>query len=315
MPASPRTGRICPWCWPVSWKARNVSSCCSVSRPWICALHPKFRRFLCKFFQYTVLGFLIVLLIIWIGMRYEQDKVRKMPDTKSLYTVPQVCAITYNASAVHIETLPDSSVVIQQNKTEHFNGTNTTSTFVAHCGQCGKCSNPHDVRIYDQTRNTLFEESIHCAKHGLVGGNRGASRCLRRRVGLTSGCNDCWADNIMCDLRLCLFSCFFHAIFAKGVHGGSSNETLNPCTQCDEVRCGPAFLKCAGANRRRTGIVTDIERTIHAEVCTSVQPKWWLNPDLQTVWQRLYGEPNVTRKERLQRIREKRKSKYNSTRI
>ena len=37
---------------------------------------------------------------------------------------------------------------------------------------------------------------------------------------------------------------------------------LNACLQCDEDMCGPAFKKCAGANRRRSCIPSDIMRDI-----------------------------------------------------
>ena len=31
-------------------------------------------------------------------------------------------------------------------------------------------------------------------------------------------------------------------------------------TRCDELHCGPEFIRCAGANRRSSGIVSDIGR-------------------------------------------------------
>ena len=39
-----------------------------------------------------------------------------------------------------------------------------------------------------------------------------------------------------------------------------SEGKLNSCLQCDEDKCGPAFKKCAGANRRRSCIASDIFR-------------------------------------------------------
>ena len=42
-----------------------------------------------------------------------------------------------------------------------------------------------------------------------------------------------------------------------------------PCS--DEERCGPAFLACAGANRRRAGIVSDIQRD-DRELCQEASP-------------------------------------------
>ena len=41
---------------------------------------------------------------------------------------------------------------------------------------------------------------------------------------------------------------------------------LSTCLKCDELMCGPEFITCAGANRRRLGITTDIGRT-SAEFC------------------------------------------------
>ena len=46
---------------------------------------------------------------------------------------------------------------------------------------------------------------------------------------------------------------------------------LNPCLECDETNCGPAFKKCAGANRRRCGISTDINRS-DDDMCHIAQP-------------------------------------------
>jgi len=74
-------------------------------------------------------------------------------------------------------------------------------------------------------------------------------------------------------------------MFLGGIHGGSQSETLNRCTRCDEIICGPAFVECAGANRRRTGIQSDIQRDAESEVCTKVQPKeWWQDPVMQNAW-------------------------------
>jgi hypothetical protein len=35
---------------------------------------------------------------------------------------------------------------------------------------------------------------------------------------------------------------------------------LNDCLACDEAYCGAMFIECAGANRRRAGITSDIGR-------------------------------------------------------
>jgi hypothetical protein len=71
--------------------------------------------------------------------------------------------------------------------------------------------------------------------------------------------------------------------------GGGGGTTLNACTRCDERRCGPAFIACAGANRRRCGIVSDITRNEATEVCQSVHDAWWQEEELQDEWRRNGG--------------------------
>ena len=41
-------------------------------------------------------------------------------------------------------------------------------------------------------------------------GADGVTACFERDVNLTSGCTRCWVDNVMCDLRRCVFSCLLY---------------------------------------------------------------------------------------------------------
>ncbi len=158
---------------------------------------------------------------------------------------------------------------------------------VQHCGNCGQCSSLQDISIYDKTRNTLFKNSLHCSSLAVMFGRQAASKCLEHAVGFTEGCNDCWVDNIMCDTRSCLFTCTWTAIVSKIQRRSASDgapQQLNACLQCDEKRCGPAFLQCAGANRRRAGILSDIRRD-SKEVCQVVDKEWWKSDTLQAYYQ------------------------------
>ena len=38
------------------------------------------------------------------------------------------------------------------------------------------------------------------------------------------------------------------------------------CLKCDEKHCGPEFIRCAGANRRSSGIESDIHKA-DSEIC------------------------------------------------
>jgi hypothetical protein len=293
-----------PCCWPVgshpvykpiapirpdvlighSWQS---SACC------ISATARKLARVLV---QYSLLICVTLILVVWQGAEYERQQVRNADNTTGFYSQPEVCGIilteqvnitgmnvTASTSDVATGIIPEVSVRI-----ETFGSVNEVTAengIVAHCGECGACSTPQDISIYDETRNTLFKTTTECAKRGLLGGHRAAAKCMLENVGLTDGCNDCWVENIMCDLRKCIFTCMWYRLLNHQVDGGAGTGTsLNSCTECDEKRCGPAFVTCAGANRRRSGIISDIKRDEHSEVCHDVTPEWWKDQDLQRQW-------------------------------
>jgi hypothetical protein len=125
-----------------------------------------------------------------------------------------------------------------------------------HGGSCGACSNPRDIGVYRRTAGSLTELARACAAAGVLFGERAAAACLELGAGLSPACNDCWAANMSCTAAQCLEPCLRRL-------GGPNNDelgALNECLACDERRCGPAFIRCAGVNRRRAGIESDIRR-------------------------------------------------------
>lgn len=254
-------------------------------------------RLIRLFFVYAVLLFMVMVTILWCGKTYEKAQVRKGPDTLQFYETPKVCAMQLytetnesmrtSEEMITTQTLESVDQPFVVNQTSTGSARNVTREIVAHCGSCGACSNPHDIRIYDETKNTLYRDSVGCAKRGILGGRNAVEQCLRSKVDMTHTCTDCWVDNVVCDLRKCILTCFWHAVFNKGVHSKEEKEELNDCTKCDEVRCGSQFIACAGANRRRSGILSDIERDESTEVCHKVDPKnWWNDESIQLAWQR-----------------------------
>ena len=238
--------------------------------------------------QYALVLFTMFIVILWIGTEVQERRAQQAPDTLYLYNTSAVCA----ASIVHNDSYPNgqfldiqtfASTMDMPSNDDDDDDDNDSSSFVAHCGDCGQCSNPHDINIYDQTKNTLFKQAVDCSKVAFFRGSRGANECLDDHVGLTRGCRLCWTANIMCDIRNCLFVCFWHAMFSK-TQAGDGTQELNRCTYCDEKRCGAAFVECAGANRRRSGILSDIERDAELEVCKEVRPQWWLDENIQAIW-------------------------------
>jgi hypothetical protein len=297
-------------CWPVS--SQHVYNPISTNSPDVvkghyfvwqtstCHISPTARRLACVSVQYSLIAFVVLISVLYVGAEYEQYQVRNADSTTNFYSQPEVCGILLSQQANITSTnetastrdvasgvIPEASIRIATfgsvGKVAAANSSSTMS-IVAHCGDCGACSTPQDISIYDDTRNTLFKSTASCAKRSLLGGRRTAAKCMLDEVGLTSDCNDCWVENIMCDLRKCIFTCLWYGLHKQVDGGAGTGTTLNACTECDEKRCGPAFVTCAGANRRRSGIITDIKRNEHSEVCHDVTPEWWKDQDLVRQW-------------------------------
>ena len=63
------------------------------------------------------------------------------------------------------------------------------------------------------------------------------------------------ADNVACDAVACVSNpdCIRRFFDPSGT-------SYAGCIKCDEQNCGPEFIRCAGANRRSSGILSDISR-------------------------------------------------------
>jgi hypothetical protein len=168
--------------------------------------------------------------------------------------------VCYDASGREISHLPRLNPVVPPPPLHEIvcttNG--TKSTQVIHGGACGQCSNNQDIQIYHITRDNLTEVATNAATLNLLIGRTYARDYFSQQTNFTDGCTECWLDNMSCTAVHCLWTCIKHRIL-----GSSNNEndgSLNACLACDEKYCGPEFVTCAGANRRRLGIVTDIGR-------------------------------------------------------
>ena len=132
-----------------------------------------------------------------------------------------------------------------------------THAQILHRGACGQCSNEQDIDLYRRTKDTLTDDTTYCAMENLMWGEDQANACFSK-IGFTPGCSRCWVDNIGCTSTHCLLTCLWEKF--KGSPNNLPDGTLNPCLACDENFCGKPFIKCAGANRRRAGIISDIGR-------------------------------------------------------
>lgn len=150
---------------------------------------------------------------------------------------------------------------------------------IVHCGVCAACSAPEDVVVLPLTRKWITKEMTDVSGgfaapwgHGDVSRlreeltNRGMNFSTARPDGRTDQptCMDCWTDNIMCTRNSCLDVCWIKIFDPENPPADIDNcgvfDFACKCLKCDEEYCGPAFIKCAGANRRSTGILSDIPR-------------------------------------------------------
>mmetsp|Transcript_15544 Transcript_15544/g.44926 ORF Transcript_15544/g.44926 Transcript_15544/m.44926 type:complete len:257 (-) Transcript_15544:64-834(-) len=153
---------------------------------------------------------------------------------------------------------------------------------IAHCGHCGQCSTVSDMTIMARTTQTLTDGATWCSTKGLIGSaflwrgipvyRRIAAECMKHSVGFSPDCQECWMDDMECSIQKCVFTCLKSVYLLREPKTGKDGK-LNTCLECDEKICGPDFLRCSGANRRRQGIHSDIGRD-DDEVCQSVDVDW-----------------------------------------
>lgn len=134
----------------------------------------------------------------------------------------------------------------------------SNETYPLHGGSCGACSNEHDINVYRETRQTMSLLAYKCSIMYVFFGNEKSAFDCFKSADLTNQCNQCWVDNMKCSASSCLGKCIWHNMINK--MPWSDKSVLNECIKCDEEKCGPAFIQCAGANRRRAGVVSDIDR-------------------------------------------------------
>ncbi|CAB9516267.1 expressed unknown protein [Seminavis robusta] len=193
-------------------------------------------------------GFAAVSIFLIHGEEQERLKWVAAPSTLPLYTTDEVCR-------------------------------DKESNKILNCGGCGGCSNRHDIKLYHDKRDTLTGIMVECAQADFI--FRGdALECLKERSGLTEHCASCWVLNYVCNTHNCIRTCIKHRYlpFLPSWNAWNS-EPLDPCIACDEKLCGPVFVDCAGANRRRAGVITDIERDNQQEICNKVDWDWVLGDD------------------------------------
>ena len=119
----------------------------------------------------------------------------------------------------------------------------------------------------------LTKVAYDCAHEINLWGKEGAQDCFRRNMGFTYDCSDCWAQAAECTYQNCYYLCQWH-FFWETPYVDEVSGKLNDCMRCNENLCGADFVRCAGANRRRAGYASDIDRSMTKEVCKTVDSDW-----------------------------------------
>ena len=191
------------------------------------------------------------LIVCLVGRSFERAKWELAAGTADLYATPRVCGRIVGAETTFDNITSLAAVSVEP---------------PVHCGDCGQCSNAGDMKIYRDTKDTLTRTATNCAYRGFVLGHDAVEACFRDKVGFTEGCARCWSDNGACSRSNCKYTCTLSLLV--GEENNDETGELTSCLLCDERMCGHAFLACAGANRRRAGVATDIKRA-ETEICLS----------------------------------------------
>jgi hypothetical protein len=217
-----------------------------------------------------LLGLLVITYAFFINLKvgsfYENLDASIAPDTSYNFILEDVCAFNPNNTVAPF-------VSYNSKEDAHKEG-----YVVAHCGRCGNCSNPFDIKTYVETRQTIAIQAKKCGKLAVFGTYEELDECLHEKIGFSDGCTRCWTENMINTATYCLFTCMkatFTGSARTNTVKGTGNETvwLNQCIYCDEKMSGPDFVTCSGVARRRLGIKSEIERKPE-EQCRNMDVDW-----------------------------------------
>ncbi|KAG7372911.1 hypothetical protein IV203_033635 [Nitzschia inconspicua] len=145
--------------------------------------------------------------------------------------------------------------------------------YLIHCGYCGECSNWNDLSKQWTTRTFLAEASRKCAQKSLLGGVDAVQACNEAEpLGFTPGCAECWTVDELCAKKNC-FWIFLQSTLINAVSDYRVQPNDITSATCDEAMCGPEFVPCSGATRRRMNIKSDIKRPLYQQ-CIYQDADW-----------------------------------------
>ena len=115
-------------------------------------------------------------------------------------------------------------------------GTSAWSPVVSYATiEAGACGNSADVAVFKATKKTMKGGIQACIIGCAVSGPDCVVKCVHERVGLSTPCATCWAEEGSCTLNRCLQPCL--------------NPGSQACAACSEKECFPDCVKCSGVSR------------------------------------------------------------------
>ncbi|KAG7372924.1 hypothetical protein IV203_033648 [Nitzschia inconspicua] len=220
------------------------------------------------FLWYCLSAFFLYLTIVNCGATTQQMVVRQNLNKAFEFLYP----VDYHTGPMCGWSEPNESGDIQSfDSLEELQAANYS---LIHCGYCGECSNWNDLSKQWTTRTFLAEVSKKCAQKSLFGGGVDAVQACNEAepIGFTSSCAECWTVDELCAKKNC-FWIFLQSTLINAV--SDYRVQLNDITSatCDEAMCGPEFVPCSGATRRRMNIKSDIERPVYQQ-CIHQDADW-----------------------------------------
>jgi hypothetical protein len=124
---------------------------------------------------------------------------------------------------------------------------------VPHNDAYGLCSTLPDIAVY-AVKIDIRAQVKNCGLRNFTQPFEKLVGCIED-LGFTRSFAEIWAYNLRHTQADCLQECIRDDPY------NSTNCSLSPCLECDEVKSGPVFKALAGHTRRNTGLATSICRT------------------------------------------------------
>ena len=133
----------------------------------------------------------------------------------------------------------------------------------------------HLLFVFSRFSAFCFVSPIaHSVTKSFLGSREVVQECNEKSIGFTEECSMCWTVDEYCARNNCMFI-FLQSVFTNQVNNFNVGPVDITSATCDEALCGPGFVPCSRATRRRMNIVSDIPRPV-SQQCRVVNENWSL---------------------------------------